>query len=160
MTDTFLKTSQNRRFIIDTVGIISYFHDIFDVSSRLSYRAMKIIDDALSYRNSILIVPSVVFVEIFDKWFTGGSATADEFQARCRFEILERLRSLPNVEIRGVDAEVLHTYTRLHDIANELENRDRLILATAIVLDSPLITVDSQITRFVNVHNVIPEIIA
>lgn len=159
MIDTFPEISQNRRFIIDTVGIISYFHSIFDVSSKLSSRATKIIDDALVYRNSILIVPSIVFVEIFDKWFKGASASAEEFQARCRFEILERLSSLPNVEIRGIDEEVLYIYAGLHDIANDLENRDRLILATAIALNSPLITVDSQIARYVEVHNVIPQII-
>ncbi len=76
-------------------------------------------------------------MEIFDKWFRNNNG--EEFQAKFRTEVFEPVRQAPNIEIREVDAEVLEMFLSLQDSDINLENRDRLILASAAVLKAPLI---------------------
>jgi len=107
-----------------------------------------------------LSIPGVVFVEIFNKWFCGDKNQDEEFRARFKAEVFEQVRRAPNVEIREIDAEVLEMFLSLHDPDINLENSDRLILASAAVLESTLITTDNNIIAYVRKHRVIPSIIS
>lgn len=152
---------EKQRVVVDTTALISYFPELFDRSPQVSERGLSLIADALSYEDKILlIIPSVVFVEIFDKWFRGAKAKDEEFRARFRSEVFRPLHDAPNVEIRELDLEILEKFLSLHDPTINLENHDRIVLASAAVLECPLITSDKDIKSFNAKHRVIPRIIS
>ena len=66
----------------------------------------------------------------------------------------------PNIEIREIDAEILKMFLLLEDPDINLENSDRLILASAAVLESPLITSDTDMTKYARKHQLVPSIIS
>ena len=144
------------RIVIDTTALISYFGSVFAIDSKISSRGIDLIREAFQEDgNTLLVIPSIVFVEIFDKWVRD-----EEFQAKIRSEIFEPVKQSPNIEIRPIDKEVLENFITLVDDDINLENHDRLILASAVVLNAPLITSDRKIRKFVNRHHVIPRVIA
>lgn len=144
-----------RRYVIDTTAIISYFDSIFEEKPKVSQKGLRIIRQAFqSPDNNILIIPSIVFIEIFEKWIRD-----DEFQAKVRAEILEPVKQAPNIEIRPVDVEVLEHFVELVDPDIRFDNHDRLILASAVSLNAPLITSDRKISKFVARHHTIPKVI-
>ena len=149
-----------KRFVVDTTALISYFSSVFNQGSRISDRAISLIDRAFQYEAVILSIPGVVFVEIFDRWFRGNKSQDEEFRAKFKAEVLERIRRAPNIEIREIDAEVLGKFLLLEDPHINLENSDRLILASAVVLESPLITSDEEVIQYVRKHQVIPFILS
>jgi len=150
-----------RRLVADTTALISYFSSVFNQGSKISKRAISLIDSAFRYEDEVILsIPGVVFVEIFDKWFRGDKSQDEEFRAKFKFEVFEQVRRAPNIEIREIDAEVLEKFLSLQDPDINLENSDRLILASAAVLESPLITSDSDLIRYVKKHRVIPSIIS
>ena len=161
-TYTQFHTNRNRRrFVVDTTALISYFSSVFSQESRISDRAISLIDRAFRYEDQVILsIPSVVFVEIFDKWFRGTESQDQEFRAMFRAEVLEQVRRAPNIEIRETDAEILEMFLLLQDPDINLENRDRLVLASAAVLESPLITSDERVTRYVQKHRTIPSVIS
>ena len=131
---------------------------MFEQGSQISKEALKIVDNAFaSSHEIILIIPGVVFVEIFDKWFRGKEK--EEFQAKFLAEVLSPIVKSPNIEIRAIDGEILEKFISLQDNKLNLENRDRLILAVASVLNAPLITPDRKIIKFVKKHKPISKII-
>ncbi|QPC83663.1 hypothetical protein G4Y79_04580 [Phototrophicus methaneseepsis] len=137
---------------MDTVALVSYYHEIFDDLSRISAKGMRIIADAVDYGGNdgtLLIIPSVVFLEIFDNWCR-VEKSEDELRAQIFSDIFIPLRDLTNVEIREIDLELLHKFLELDDMKINLENRDRIILATALILEADLITTDSKIKDFVS----------
>jgi len=143
------------RFVIDTTALISYYSDIFNQGSQISKKGLFVIDHAFKDKDSaIIIVPSIVFVEIFDKWFKGNKGLDEEFRARFTVDVFETIRQAPNFEIREIDAEVLEKFLSLEDLEINLENHDRIILASAIVLEAPLITSDSKIISFIRKYQV------
>jgi len=159
---------QKRRFVIDTVALISYFahifthHPIFDVKSKISPKGLSYIDTAFKDYNSryLIIIPSVVFIEIFDKWFRGNNIADEEFRAMFIAEVFNPIKLAPNIEIRELDFEVLESFLDLKDENARLENRDKIVLATAVVLKSPLITSDTKLKEFQDKYKVISEIIS
>ncbi len=147
------------RFVVDTTALISYFDFVFEQGSQISKKGLELIKNAfLTEHKTILIIPGVVFVEIFDKWFRNHNG--QEFRAKFRAEVFEPVRQAPNIEIREVDDEVLEMFLSLQDSDINLENRDRLILASAAVLKAPLITSDGKVIRFVNKHKIIPYVVS
>lgn len=149
-----------RLFVVDTMAVISYFSNVFGQDTRISKRGLSIIGQAFDFPDEVLLtVPGIVFVEIFDKWFRGGRDKDDEFRAKFRVEVLERIRNAPNIEIREVDVETIQKFLWLEDPNINLENSDRLILASAAVLQAPLITADPVLIDFVKKHGVVPEVI-
>ena len=147
------------RFVIDTTALISYFDLIFEQQSKISKEGIRIIRDAFQTEyKTILIIPGVVFVEIFDKWLQ--EKCSEEFQAKLRAEVFTPIYQAPNIEIREIDREILEIFVTLQDQNINLENRDRLILASAVVLDAPLITSDRKIKKFVKKHKSIPYIVS
>jgi len=155
-----LSHHSKKRFVVDTTALISYFPSVFNQGSRISDRAISLIDRAFQYEAVILSIPGVVFVEIFDKWFRGNKSQDEEFRAKFKAEVLEQIRRAPNIEIREIDAEILEMFLSLQDPNINLENSDKLILASAAVLDSPLITSDRNLIRYVRKHQVIPSILS
>lgn len=141
------------RFVIDTTALISYFSDLFNQKSQISKKGLSIIEKAFLYEDSaVVVVPSVVFVEIFDKWFAGDKISDEEFRARFIIEVYEMIRQASNFEIREIDIEVLERFLSLDDSEINLENRDRIILASAIVLEARLITSDGKIINYIQKH--------
>ena len=143
-------------YVIDTNGIIGYFCHIFEVPERLSKKTCGIIDQAFKlYETEIKIsIPSVVFVEIFEKWFWNES-----FAKKFYYEIFTPTKESPNIEIKPIDQEIME---RLMEIKGNLENHDlhdKIVLASAMMLGCPLITTDTAITDYVKVNKVIPYII-
>ncbi len=56
--------------VIDSVALISYFSSVFEVKCKISKHAYKLIERAFNKDLFTRIsVPSIVFVEIFEKWF-------------------------------------------------------------------------------------------
>ncbi|WP_414548521.1 PIN domain-containing protein [Anabaena sp. CCY 0017] len=133
--------------MIDTVALISYFAHIFNVPSKISQKGLSYIDIAFKDYNSkyLIIIPGVVFIEIFDKWFRGNTTENKEFRAKFISEVFNPIKLAPNIEIRELDIEVLESFLDLKDENINLENRDKIVLATAIILNSPLITCDTKL---------------
>lgn len=145
-----------RRYVIDTCALISFFHEVFGQEGRISARARTIMGEALysGYSETRVSIPSVVFVEVYEKWFND-----EEFSRRFFYEVLTPVTQSPNVEIKTLDGEVLEN---LLLIGGELANHDvndKIVLASAMMLESPLITLDEKITDYVNGTGVIPSVI-
>lgn len=149
-----------KRFVVDTVAITSYFAEIFDQKQQISSKGLEWIKNAFAHPYSyIMIVPSIVFVEIFDNWFKPYHGL-DEFRAKFTAEVIHPILQAPNIEIREIDTEIMETFLRLGDSSNRLENRDRIILASAVTLQTPLVTSDPKIIQYCNIHSgIIPRII-
>jgi len=58
-----------------------------------------------------------------------------------------------------MDIEVIENFLRLDDSLINLENRDKIILASAITLNVALITSDRKIKKYFAKHRIIPQII-
>lgn len=146
----------NKRYaVLDTNALISYFDSVFKVKPQISDEALKMIRHAFQTDSDVLLsIPSIVFVEIFDKWICD-----DEFRAMFVAEVLEQILQAPNIEIKPIDQEVLEQFVCLNDSTINLENHDRLVLASAMMLQWPLITSDGTILQYVERHKVVPQII-
>ncbi len=144
-------------YVIDTTALISFYPDIFNDGQKISKEAIKIIDKAFDEGSDVrLSIPAIVFVELFVKWYSNV-----ERAARIRYEIFEVIKDKPNIEIKPFEKEVLENFIQLEDDIINLENHDKIILASAMMLECPLITNDRKIIRYVNKHkNVIPGIIS
>jgi len=147
----------DNRFVVDTTSLISYFSEIFEQPSQISDNAIKLIDRAFYEDSIILIFPSVVFVEIFIKWLAN-----EEKVAQIRFDVFEKIKSRGNMEIKPLEREVLENFIKIQDINKKynFDNHDKQILASAMMLQCPLITSDQRLIRYNNQKNVIPAIIS
>ncbi len=142
-------------FVIDTVALISYFSHVFHKSEKISNKALKLIKNAFDNYSPIrLSIPSIVFVEIFEKWLN-----SEEFVAEFKAQVFGLVNNAPHIEIKPIEHEVLENFILLEDKNINLENHDRIILASAMMLQCPLITCDTKIIKYVNKHKVIPTII-
>jgi hypothetical protein len=149
-----------RRYVLDSTSIISCFPEIFQETPKISRESIRIIKTAMKDEDShVLVIPSVVFVEIFDKWFRGDGLEGEEFRARFNAEIYGPVKTAPNVEIREVDVEILEKFLALHDPIVNLENHDKIVLATASVLNAALITSDRNLRRFNSRYSVVSEVL-
>jgi predicted nucleic acid-binding protein len=145
--------NSDRRFVLDTCALIDYFNDVFEVDRILSPRACGLIEQALTNAPSYvkLSIPSVVFVEIFEKWLTN-----EEFTAKFRYEVFERIVNSPNVEIKPLEQEVIECLLDLGDELRDHDLHDKIILASAKMLNCRLITIDSKIIAYVATRRTIP----
>lgn len=143
-------------FVADTTSIISYFSDVFDVGRSISEEAIGFIKRAFHDDPLVrLAIPSIVFVEVFDKWFK-----SEEFYAKFMSLVFYPINAAPHIEIKPIDREVLENFIKIDDAVVNLENHDKIILACAMMLNCPLITCDSKIIKYVKKHKVIPQIIS
>ncbi|HEY0349721.1 MAG TPA: hypothetical protein VGC60_16355 [Pyrinomonadaceae bacterium] len=138
------------RYVLDTSGLIAYFDEIFRQSKRLSEHANSIISEALYSRGTPirLTVPSIAFVEVFEKWLT-----ADEILRRFYYEAFVPIEESPNVEVRGIDEEILRALIGIGHPLDHHEIHDKLIVACSVVLDSHLITSDEAVANYVEAHS-------
>jgi PIN domain nuclease of toxin-antitoxin system len=144
-----------QRFVIDTNALIGYFHRVLDQPPRMSRHAFSLIRKAFYYPDEIiLIIPSIAFIEVFEQFILN-----EESQAKFKAEVLQPIRHAPNIEIRPIDLEVLENFLLLEDQNVRLENHDRIILASAMALQCPLITSDPQIKRLNKRRRFIPKVI-
>jgi predicted nucleic acid-binding protein len=143
-------------YVTDTDSIICYFHDIFGVAQKLSNRACRLIESALlAYPSSIkLSIPSIVFMEIYDKWFID-----EETAAKLRYEVFETIIRSPNIEVKPIEQEVLENLLKVGGNLASHDINDKLIVASAMMLECPLITTDPEIIRYVKTSGCIPSII-
>jgi len=149
------------RFVIDTTALISYFAELFDRQSQISPKGLSYIEKVFqSDSDYLMTIPSIVFVEIFDKWFRGVTPRHEEFRAKFISEIFNPIKLCPNIEIREIDIEVLEKFLHLNDPYIKLENRDKIVLASAEVLQAQLITSDRKIKKYVDKYQNIPKIIS
>ena len=104
------------RAVIDTAGLISYFHLFFEQPSKITAHGLRFIQRA--FQNDILLsIPSVVFIEIFDKWICD-----EEFKAKFYSEVFTPILQSPNIEIKPIDDEVLEQFLLCNDDTINLEN--------------------------------------
>lgn len=93
-------------------------------------------------------------MEIFDKWFDN-----EEIAAAIRIEIMTLIAERPNIEIKPIEKEVLENFIKINDDFVKFDNHDKIILASSMMLQWPLIASDSRIIRYNNKYRVIPDII-
>ncbi len=140
-----------RRYVLDANAIISYFHDVIDSSENcrattaISRNAAFIIEQALvSETTGIrLTIPSVALVEVYKNCLTD-----EELVSRFYHEVFVRLMSSNYVEIRALDREVLENLITIGGNLLSHELHDKLIVATARVLNATLITTDLEIHKY------------
>ncbi|MCK4764484.1 MAG: hypothetical protein KAW12_19955 [Candidatus Aminicenantes bacterium] len=145
-----------KSYVVDTTSLISYFGEVFSRPRQISHNALHIIDKAFKDHDSInLSIPSIVFVEIFEKWFKD-----EETSAKIRSEIMTPIYAAPNIEIKPLDKEVLENFLKIRDSRIKFDNHDKIILASSMMLQWPLITSDSKIIKYNKRHRVVPDIIS
>ena len=143
-------------YVIDTCALISFFHEVFGEDCRISPRAFGIIQEAIfgGYSGTYISIPSVVFVEIYEKWFND-----EEFSSKFFYEVLTPVTQSPNVEIKTLDGEVLENLMLIGGELADHDLNDKVVLASAMMLESPLITLDEKIVNYVNGTGIIPSIV-
>ncbi|MDR0865671.1 MAG: PIN domain-containing protein [Candidatus Symbiothrix sp.] len=144
------------RYTIDTTAIISYFIKVFEgAESQISPKSLDIIGRAFNDPDIILYFPSIVFIEIFSKWFRD-----EEFAQKIKSEVFYPIRSQENFAIEPLDKEVLENFMKITDIEQgwNFDNHDKQVLATAMKYQAPLITSDKKIIRYNKRKHVIPNI--
>lgn len=134
-------------FVFDTVSFINYHFDFFNEKLKLSKNVVDDIKKCLSpdYLDYKLIIPSIVFVEVFDK-----QLKTDEIASRFHSEILSVFRDSDDVEIKGLDAEILEIFYNIDNDIIKLETHDKLILSSAIQMKAKLITNDEKIKAYID----------
>jgi len=138
-----------RRYVIDTCCLINYFGDVFGERRRLTRPAVSLLDRAFAGQGDVLLsIPAIAFVEVYDVRLHDAEATR-----RFYFDVFERVRSCGSIEIRELDSEVMRHFLA---IRGALERHDRIVLACAVALNSPLITWDPKIAAYVQATGVIP----
>lgn len=145
----------NDTYIIDTTSLISYFHNIFEVHCAISQGSIDIIEKGFNGELK-LIIPSIVFVEIFYKWYL-----TQEMIEKIRREVFFNITEHEKIHICPIEIEILQNVALITGIKSDIkfDNHDKQVLATAMMYKCPLITSDKKIARFVKKYNVIPEIL-
>ncbi len=151
------------RYVIDTNGLISFFAGVFDDtpmfdgSPSISQKARNAIHEAVSPLEGgvLLSVPSIVFIEIYEKWLR-----SEELFRKFFYEVFTPLKQSPNVEIRAIDQEVLENLLTVDGCLAEHDLHDKIVVASAMTLECSIITFDQKIIEFVrNGERKIPNVL-
>lgn len=142
------------RYVIDSVALINYFNHYFDEKDMLSREIRKKIDTCFfKMGNSIkLVIPSIVFIEIFRKFLV-----SEEKVKKFYYEIYKPIVENDNIEVKPLESEVLEIFQNLNDFQMELH--DKIIFASAIQLNSILITKDPIIIKYNNKRRLVSDIV-
>jgi PIN domain nuclease of toxin-antitoxin system len=143
-------------YVIDTNCIIAYFYGVFCDERRLSSQAMKIIQIAFCQQEGEIkiSIPSIVFVEIFERWFRD-----EEFARKFYYEVYMPIAESPNMEIKPIDQEVLQALLTIKGNLANHDLHDKIILASAIMLGCKLMTTDDEIISYVDTTHIIPGVL-
>jgi len=101
-------------------------------------RAIKPFED-----NIKLSIPSVVFIEIFDKWLI-----KEEYVKSFYYNAYLKLLESPNVEIKPIERDVLEILITIKDELDEHEISDKIVVSSAIELDCSLLTTDNKVIEY------------
>jgi PIN domain nuclease of toxin-antitoxin system len=145
-----------KRYVTDTNSIIRYFGNVFDIPNTLSVKAKNLIDQALNNPSGIvrLSIPSIVFVEIYEKWLLN-----EEFARKFFYEVYTAIDNAVNIEIKPIDREVIENLQYIGGNLLHHDLHDKLIVASAMMLNCPIITTDSAIMEYVDGNHAIPSVI-
>jgi len=144
-----------KNYVIDTTSLISYFEKVFKEKPKISRPALRVIGNAFKMHSEIkLSIPSIVFIEIYDKWYRD-----EEMAAKIKIEIMNLIMERPNIEIKPIEKEVLENFLKIKDKSIKIDNHDKIIMASSMMLQWPLITSDSKIIKYNRRHGVIPYIL-
>lgn len=145
-----------QKYVIDTTALMSYFSSTFEIQNKMSPDALDIISQAFNNNTVILLIPSIVFVEIFSKQFIN-----EERSEKIRYEVYEKIKSCDNISIEAIDKEVLEAFLEITDIEKKysFDNHDKLIYSTAIKYNVPLLTSDLKLKKYNKKKKMIPRVI-
>jgi len=119
-------------FIADTHSLAWYFTK----SRKLGRKAFQVFRDSTS-GEGIIVVPTVVLAEIMD--------ISEKKRIKVDYEeILEKIENSSNFEIYSLDVDVLRVARNITTIP---ELHDRIVVATAKLLDAKLLTRDENIQK-------------
>ena len=150
-------------YVIDTCAIISFYEPVFvgapgyGGSQPLSIGVGSLISEAIHSDTTKvrLSIPSIVFVEIWQKWLK-----TEEFCQKFFYEVFVPLEKCENVEIRPTDREVFEHLLLIGGSLERHDIHDRLILATAIALEATLVTTDEVVTAYVEETKLLPAVMS
>lgn len=133
------------RFVADTHAVIWHFARFFKQPNLNSERVNVVFHQVLNnpLTDLRLVIPSVVFLEIFDKF-----CRTESDAARIYYECFVPLEACPNVEIRELDKEVIEMLISLGDVLKSHEVNDKIVVATSAVLECVLFTKDPVVQEF------------
>jgi len=143
---------EKKLYVIDTNGLLSFFSEVFNDAPgfngapSISEKARNAIQEAVSpFEGGVLLsVPSIVFIEIYEKWLRSG-----EFFSKFFYEVFIPLKQSPNIEIRAIDQEVLENLLTVDGCLAEHDLHDKIVVASAMTLECIIITSDKKIIKFV-----------
>ena len=141
------------QFVIDTTSLISTFDKVFEKPPRISGSSIALIRKTLlNYEDSPkMIIPSIVIIEIYDKWIR-----TEEFRVKFNSEVYFQLNNSLHTEIKPIESEIVEILLILRRKGCTFDIHDRMVLATAMLHNCPLITSDAKIISFVQATKVIP----
>lgn len=79
--------------------------------------------------------------------------------AKFHYEVFNQLSQSVNVEIKPLDQEVLENLLRIGGVLADHEIHDKIILASAMMLNCSIITTDAKIREYVDATHIIPSVI-
>lgn len=120
---------KTNNYVTDTHSLVWYFTE----SQRLSKKALKVFEKTLE--EGSIIIPTVVLAEIM--YISRKGRINISFA-----ETVKKIRESENFEIAPLDLDILNA---ADEIDYDLEMHDRLIVATALFFDVPVITRDEVI---------------
>jgi PIN domain nuclease of toxin-antitoxin system len=117
--------------VTDTHSIVWYFTN----DPMLSKKALDAFEKTT--KEGLIIIPAVVLAEMM--FIAKKGKIVLNFE-----EILKTIEEYDNIEVAPLDIDILKVANK---IEKELEMHDRLIVATALYYNAPLITKDRLITQ-------------
>jgi PIN domain nuclease of toxin-antitoxin system len=123
-------------YVTDTHPLVWYF----TVSPRLSKRALNVFEKTVE--EGVIFIPTVVLAEIM--YISKKGRIPISFS-----ETVEKIVHSDNYEITPLDLDILNIADK---IDYDMEMHDRIIVATAIFYDVPVITKDEVIKKSGKCH--------
>lgn len=118
-----------KQYVTDTHSLVWYFTE----NPRLSRKALKVFEK--TEKEGTIIIPAVVLAEMM--YIAKKGRITMSFA-----ETVKKIEESENFEITPLDLAILK---KADEIDYELEMHDRLIAATALFFDAPILTKDQTI---------------
>lgn len=121
------------RYVTDTHCLLWF---LLKDNSKLSEKAKEIFENA-EEGNYIIIIPSIVLLELM--------RILEKRNLKNKFnQIIKEIEEIDNYEIHSLDINIIKKVSEIKKIG---ELHDGIIIATAKLVDLPLITKDEEITK-------------